>query len=459
MLARPIMANSLISKNALLGGASRPRPLAICEIPHELSEAEAVATFNRTFCFVHDFNGQASVVQFMPDGRIRLLSLKEFREMFANRRVRLKGNDDQTKFMPLVNYWMQSKDRLEYSRAVYDPEGLIARPSEKTLNLYTGFGRPASPGKWELMMEHLYNVICRRDEALFCYLMNWLAHAVQHPGTSPGTVIVLRSRKEGTGKTTVAEWMHAIFGRHGLMLNTPEQLIGQFGEHLECISFICVNEPTFPGDHAGTRKFKSMISESEWVLEPKGRKIYRVPNVAHIMLTTNELWVVPAGSGARRFVMFDVDEGRAGDHAYFAALRHQANHGGIEAMLHDLLNLDLTGFDIRDIPVTSALIEQQQLSAPGEVQWALDLAEEAGPLFGTTVSSRTLYEAYEAHSKAMGARRPMSRVGFGKWLGSLGLRPAQVGPTNARTNGWKLPTADRFRLAVEQAAGIRTGDL
>ena len=422
------MAVSLFRDSKFAGAAARQPPLAIKEIPHEMGEADAAAILNRTLCFVHDFNGQPSVVQFMLDGAVRRIALKELREMLANRRVRLGSNDDQPKFIQLVTFWMLSKQRLEFGRAIYDPEGLIALPGEKVLNLYAGFSRSTRPGHWDLMMAHLYCVVCGSNEALFWYLIKWLAHAVQHPGTSPGTVIVLRSRKEGTGKTTVAEWLHAMFGRHSMMLNTPEQLIGQFGEHLECISFICVNEPTFPGDHAGARKFKSMITESEWVLEPKGRKIYRVANVAHILLTTNELWVVPAGSGARRFVMFDVDERRAGDHAYFAALRHQANSGGIEAMLHALLAVDLTDFDVRDIPVTSALIEQQQLSASAEVQWALDLAEDGGHLFGTTVSSRDLYELYETHAKTMGTRHPLTKIGFGKWLSSLGLRPAQTDP-------------------------------
>jgi uncharacterized protein DUF3874 len=81
---------------------------------------------------------------------------------------------------------------------------------------------------------------------------------------------------------------------------------------------------------------------------------------------------VPAGPNARRFAVFDVSERYAsnGDlpekerKAYFDALFRERDHGGLKAMLYDLLQRDLTGFHPRQVPKTAALndLKQQSMS-------------------------------------------------------------------------------------------------
>jgi hypothetical protein len=439
--------------------AARADRFTMADIPHEMSEAVAGAVLNLHFEYVHDHHGQPTIIHHGAGGHFRLLTPKDLKDMLSNRRVIAAGPDGGVKCTPASDWWMRSRTRPEYDTALYDPEGKLGQFGQTVLNLFRGLRKSPRTGDWSLMNIHLLHVVCRSDISAYRYLIRWLAHLVQYPGTAPGTVIVLRSPKQGTGKSTIAVWFHAIFGQHALLLNSPEQLLGRFGEHLDGVSFICVNEPSFPGDHAASRKFNALITESEWPIEPKGRKLYRIPNVAHIMLTTNADWAVPAGSGARRWVVLDLDEGRVGDAAYFGDLYRQANNGGIEAMLHDLMMVDLTHFDARQIPVTAALIHQQQLSADPVVQWALDLADEGGSVFGRHTSTGDLHALYLEWMHDAGNRRAMSKATLGKWLRSTGLQPAQVGPANARTNGWVLPSPKIFHAKVELAAGIRTGDM
>ena len=210
---------------------------------------------------------------------------------------------------------------------------------------------------------------------------------------------MLKSDAEGTGKSTLLELMARMFGEHALLLSTPEDLIGQFNDHLENKSFIGLNEPAFPGDHRAAEKLKSMITEATWLLNGKFRAARRVPNIAHIMLTTNASWAVPAGNQARRFLVLEVDDRRAGDRAYFNALYGEADAGGCDAMLHALRRIDLSSFDLRDVPKTSALREQQLRSAPSTTQWAMDAVasgvlvpappgnDSANPGFGASYSS------------------------------------------------------------------------
>ena len=80
-----------------------------------------------------------------------------------------------------------------------------------------------------MVLRHIYVIICRRDSAKFKYLMRWLAWCVQNPDKHPETVIILKSRKQGTGKSTLGIVMTMIFGKyHAAIVDDKDRLIGRF---------------------------------------------------------------------------------------------------------------------------------------------------------------------------------------------------------------------------------------
>jgi hypothetical protein len=111
---------------------------------------------------------------------------------------------------------------------------------------------------------------------------------------------------------------------------------------------------------------KAIITEPTLQIERKGIDTVTAPNRMHIFLSSNSAWMVPAGPDARRFFVLDVGDGNKQDPKFFAALEEQmARGGGREALLHILLNLDLTGFRVQDVPQTDALADQKQRSRRG----------------------------------------------------------------------------------------------
>ena len=83
---------------------------------------------------------------------------------------------------------------------------------------------------------------------------------------------------------------------------------------------------------------KALITEPFLTIEAKYQNAIQMPNFVHLMMASNEEWVVPAGLEARRFFVLEVSPDRANDHAYFAALWSEMANGGYEAMLHDLVS-------------------------------------------------------------------------------------------------------------------------
>ena len=126
------------------------------------------------------------------------------------------------------------------------------------------------------------------------------------------------------------------------------------------------------------------------------------------------------------------------DHAYFAAIDEEMDNGGREALLHYLLNFDLTQVNLRVIPKTAALLDQQIESmdaGAGVVVRDADAGRAAvaaaGRRRGRVVLKDDLFETYVLHAKLRGiSRRSIeTKVGMflGKQLGAKWRRAASVG--------------------------------
>jgi hypothetical protein len=248
-----------------------------------------------------------------------------------------------------------------------------------------------------------------------------------------------------------------IFGTHGQEIADAGQVFGTFNDALAAVSLVLLEEPIFPGDHRAAETLRAVLTARTLRINPKNRPAYNVPHSIHFMMTTNGRWAIPAGAEARRFLMLDV-YGDVMPRSYFDALWEEANADGIAAMLHDLLAIDLSQFNLRNVPATAALVEQQRYSADDITQWITDalingelIRDTTGGGFNATWPSKVLHEAYLAWAGAHGIRRPKTGREFGRALGEMGLvRGAGNNPPK-----WAIPDAAALLAAADKRAGIR----
>jgi hypothetical protein len=117
---------------------------------------------------------------------------------------------------------------------------------------------------------------------------------------------------------------------------------------------------------------------------------------------------VPAGELERRFFVLDVGTEHQQDTKYFAAIDEQMQNGGREALLHLLQHYDLKDFNVRVVPGTRALREQQKLSLPPEAEWWIHKLEHGQLLWGVDgwpdyVPSEKLVTDFVDHTKRFGS--------------------------------------------------------
>ena len=194
--------------------------------------------------------------------------------------------------------------------------------------------------KQRRLLRHIREVICRRDKTKFKYIIRLLAWMVQNPDKHSGVVLVLKSRKQGTGKTTLGNVMLDIFGRHGARIDDKDRLLGRFNDWLETVCFALLEEATWAGDHKAADKLKSLVTGDTLQVERKFGSCRQVPNRLKTIATTNHDHAVHAGVQDRRNVVYDVSDERVGDKAWFNNLYRDLADGGTCEFLWFLTKLE-----------------------------------------------------------------------------------------------------------------------
>jgi len=305
---------------------------------------------------------------------LEFLAPQSFHDLFVNVPYPAPTKRDPDRMQGISRVWMAWPKRRTYDKLCFAPNKVLP---PNFCNLWRGFAFEPKPGDWSHMRAHIREVICSGNEELDAYVMGWCATAIQFPGERAEVALSLRG-PEGAGKGTLGHWMRKIFGRHGVHASQAKHVTGAFNNHLREAAFLFADEALFAGDRATVGALKALITEPTMLIEGKGKDAVTRDNCLHVLMATNEDWVVQASAEARRFCVIDVARTRLDDFAYFEELKAEENSGGLQAMLHDLLAYDLSKFQIRKIPQTKALIEQKVMSQTGADRWLRVKLQEGG---------------------------------------------------------------------------------
>jgi Mesyanzhinovviridae DNA primase len=434
-------------------------------VVEELNEQYAVVDDNGKTCVVYrrwdDTLGREYVVS---------SSFHDFRNLYLNDYVQITGGNSKVRSYPKAEIWLSHRDRRTYKQGLRFLPGVSESP-DGVYNLWAGWGVEPSPGDWSLMQAHIKDVICSGNQERFEYLVNWLARAVQKPGEQGEVAVVLRGAR-GIGKGAFARAFGELFGQHFLHLSDARHLTGNFNAHLRDTCAVFADEAFYAADKQHEGQLKRLVTEPTLMIEPKFRNAAQARNCLHVIVSSNDDWVIPAGMDERRFFVLDVSSCRKKDFSYFAALEAELRNGGAEAMLYDLLRRDLTGFNVRDVPSTEALLDQKVLSFRGPEGWWFDVLVEgfcpgASPKSENGVESdfseqdwtqpvrvsrRALYDDYREYSARMREYRPTPKGQFAKLLRKFvpGLTDERPREGATRNRLYIIPPLTECRLSFEE---------
>lgn len=405
----------------------RPDKYAARQIQSAKEEIEnpELRKLNAKHAVIEDIGGKCRIISeifehSLKRHRISYQNFGDFLNRYCNHKIQVATDKNNNPIYKMLGkWWIENPLRRQYETIVFAP----GRDVPNAYNLWQGFACEAIPGDCTLFLEHIKSNICAGNEDYYTYLMGWMARCVQVPDCQGEVAIVLRGEM-GTGKGIMARTLGSLFGRHFLQVSDPKHLVGSFNLHLRDCVLLFSDEAFWAGDKKHEAVLKSLITEDTLAIEGKGIDLVAGANYIHLIMASNSTWVVPAGAQERRFFVLDVSSDKMQNKSYFAAMRKQLENGGREALLHHLLNYDLTNYEVRDIPKTGALQDQKMFSYSSEESWWFEKLEEGRLLkddneWKSEVMKQALYDDYLLFLSRMGILRKYSPTIWGKFLGKV----------------------------------------
>lgn len=414
-----------ISKSVL--DKPRPHKYAAKQIQNAREEADdpMLRELNSRHAVIGDWGGRCRIISETFDHalnrpRISYQAFQDFIHRYCNRKVKVAvDSEGKDVLKPAGQWWINHAKRRQYETVVFAP----GKELPQVYNLWQGFACEAIPGDCDLFLNHIFHNLCQSSVEYSAYLLSWMARCVQHPDCAGEVAIVFRGEM-GTGKGFFAKSFGSLFGRHFLQIYDSKHLVGSFNSHLRDCVVLFGDEAFYAGDKKHESVLKALVTEENLAIESKGVDLVASSNYTHLILASNSNWVVPAGTNERRFFVLDVGKDKMQNKKYFAAIKKQLDNGGREALLHFLLNYDISNFEVREVPATYALQDQKILSMSSEETWWYEKLEEGRLLrehdnWEREVMKQELQDDYISFMQKTGILRKASSTILGKFLGRV----------------------------------------
>jgi hypothetical protein len=352
----------------------------------------------------------------------------------------------------LAKIWLGSESCPTYDGFTFSVHG--GRIVNNKINLWRGWNITPQKGDYSLIKRHILEVLAGGNEEYAEYIIKWAAWAYQNPDKQAEVALVFRGGK-GTGKSIFAKAFIKSAGQHGMHVSSSNLITGRFNAHLRDCVFFFADEAFWAGDKAAEGMLKALITERTIAVEAKYKDPKEIHNRLHIIIASNEDWVIPATGDERRFAVFDVSDKHKQDHNYFKKLADQIENDGWAAFMDYLMKLDLKGWHPRqNVPQTEALQSQIKLSE-SPVRRHLRDHLERGVLPGTfhttnpelsRLPNEMFVSEFEETLKKKAYGHNVSTTKIGIELGKL------TGVT--KTYGKKLKYIDEYRSPVYQDRAV-----
>ncbi|WP_172592496.1 bifunctional DNA primase/polymerase [Nitrosomonas supralitoralis] len=355
----------------------------------------------------------------------------------------------------ISNLFLRDRNTTMYDRIEFNPRG----NSAGTLNLWVGETITPKCGEWPLIYEFLRNVLCGGRETEYQYLVKYIAHALQKPWEKPGVMIIMLGG-QGIGKGTLGRILQKIWSATYLHVPRIKNVVGDFNGALERAYVVFLDEALFAGDRASADTLKSLVTEPSVNINEKYQPSRQIQSYHRFFSATNAEWFKGTDRDDRRDFVLKVSEDRKGDFAFWDKLDLEICNGGVEAFAHDLLAMDLSGFNVRAKPNTHELTEQKLHSLDKFPRWWFNCLS-TGAIAATDidwpefVSTENLLSEFKESEKGVRAYRQVIerevKANINKLCPSASTE--QRMENLRRKRGYRLPSLEKTREDFERYIG------
>lgn len=364
--------------------------------------------------------------------------------------------------VPMANY-LTDNDLVDKAFDLkFDPEqptGVYVQNGRRWLNTYVDPGISSLDGDATPFAEFMEHLIPNGDER--AHLLRMIAWTVRHPGQKLSHALLLRTERQGTGKSMLIEIWRELLCNKNTRLTSSEEIMGNYQSFIEGNIFIVVEELNIAfGKHAYNR-VKNLISGHTAEVNEKFVTSRERPNHASFVFLTNLSEPILIEDSDRRFFYVDSPAAPKAPEYYaeFAAW-WKANLGIILGFLE---GIDLSDFNpFAPPPQTEAKLalqyasksqlEQELIEARDERRWPFsrDIVRLEEVRASIPAAHSAPPQRLNSAMRAIGAELLGQHRVPGEWCGAGG-RPTFIAGAGTKPSLWAVANVQFWTMADPQS--------
>lgn len=361
------------------------------------------------------------------EDRILFLSKREILDMYCHKKFMGYDEKGNLKKIPFIDKWVSCEEILEYENCDYFPNDTLC-PSNY-YNLWTGFAVEnysediCSEEDLQVILNHI-KLICGCDNAVYEYMLDWLAHLFQWPEQKIGIFPILQGNT-GTGKSMFLDMIKDMIGNDkcGFTNNAKDEVFGSFNPIMSGKIFMELAELDFLATKGLEGKFKSLITDNYVSINDKGVKLRKEISYHRFIATTNNDIPIKITDNDRRILLIEGSDCMRGNVEYFTKLGLLVKDKKVQKRFYNyLINRDNIFSNPAEakkrLPETAVQQELIEYFKPTEELFFKEFVNKYYREDRHTIrkSAQTIYIEYKEYCESAGLE-PMSQTKLGFRLG------------------------------------------
>jgi hypothetical protein len=293
----------------------------------------------------------------------------KFKTQFDNQTITVASGQG-TRTIGKGTLWLKEPNRRQHERLVIRP-GDSEVTADNCLNEWKGFAVTAAAGNTKPFFRLLLRVLPNR--AARRYVLQWLAHLIQHPAVKMHVSLAFWSHEQGVGKNLLFECMTAIIGAaHSTVIGQAE-LGSAFNGWANRKVLVIGDEVSKSDRRQDTDKLKGLVTGTTVYVNEKYQPAREVPNFLNFIFLSNHHDALFLDDTDRRYFVWEITADRL-PNANVQEFVKWRDSGGLAALMHFLMTHDLSGFNPKaPAPMTDAKLQMAQDNRSDLENWIAEL--------------------------------------------------------------------------------------
>jgi hypothetical protein len=411
-------------------------PINDASQPFYESDKLMIKDFNRFF--IQTLLGGVPYVIWEHDDEDTFFTYENFHKQFSYVKIasslfgennKVESNIKPTKCW-LDNYHKRSCKGIKFWPSTkVDPKD----PDGKYHNTWKGWA--VKPVEDEILCrvarEYLFEVLCWKNKSKYRHLLDFLSHMFQFPEVKPTYGLALKSEEEGSGKSELSKHLMLMIGL-GNSANTsnPNRIFGAHNGILNNCILLSLGEVEWALYKQWSNQLRDLFTVTTLIIDEKHLPPFKQNSFTRIIIDGNADHIMFVSRTARRLTIYTVNPVYVGNTKYWKQFNDVMNNGGREALMHFLLNREISQFFDPFKPLYTKEVDDEKESSLDPVSefWLEEYLEKAvlpydhvmleGDLNGPVAFHKVIVEkltwCFNDWQKSRGERAQLTSKAFSK---------------------------------------------